>query len=67
MSLAGPAFGLRANDGEGLGYGRCVGILTGGPSGGHTAPVLDAVQYIFKCWKAKLLIEPISLPVLLGV
>lgn len=41
--LGGPAFGLRSNDSEGEGHGRCVAILVGGPSGGHQACVLGAV------------------------
>lgn len=50
MSLAGPAFGLRANGGEGTGFGRCVAVLAGGPSGGHLAPVLDAVR-VLQFWE----------------
>lgn len=42
--LAGPAFGLRANDGEGIGLGRCIAVLVGGASGGHQAAVLNAVR-----------------------
>ena len=42
--LAGPAFGLRVNEGEGTGYGRCVAVLVGGSSGGHVAPVKNAVS-----------------------
>ncbi|TDL28656.1 WD40 repeat-like protein [Rickenella mellea] len=40
--LGGPAFGLRSNESEGDGHGRCVAILVGGPSGGHQACVLGA-------------------------
>ena len=43
-SAAGPAFGLAANEKEGLGMGRCVIVLTGGRSGGHNAAVLGAVR-----------------------
>lgn len=44
MSLAGPPFGLRSTDSEGLNFGRCVALLAGGPSGGHLAPVQCAVS-----------------------
>ena len=44
MALAGPAFGMRVNDGEGFGLGRCIATLTGVISGGHQAPVLGAVS-----------------------
>lgn len=44
QALAGPAFGMRVNEGEGFGLGRCVAVLAGGPSGGHMAPVLGAVS-----------------------
>ena len=39
-SCAGPAFGLRANEREGIGLGNCIAILAGGASGGHQAAVL---------------------------
>ena len=42
--MGGPAFGLRSNDSEGEGMGRCVAVLAGGPSGGHQAAVLGAVS-----------------------
>ena len=41
--MAGPAFGIRASEGEGDGCGVCFAILCGGPSGGHRAAVLDLV------------------------
>ena len=44
MAHGGPAFGLRANDGEGYGFGRCIAILAGGPAGGHQSAVLCAVS-----------------------
>lgn len=44
MSLGGAPFGLRANEPEGIDYGRCTAILVGGSSGGHAAAVLDAIS-----------------------
>lgn len=44
MCQAGPAFGLRAHEGEGEGLGRCIAVLAGGQSGGHQAAVLGVVS-----------------------
>lgn len=41
-SLAGAAHGLQLNEPEGSGLGRCIIVLMGGRSGGHTAAVLGA-------------------------
>ena len=51
--LAGPAFGLRANEGEGKGRGRCVAVLVGGSSGGHLAPVQSAVSFSYRINRTK--------------
>ena len=42
-SLGGAPHGLQSSESEGVGTGRCVAILCGGPSGGHNAAVLNAV------------------------
>jgi hypothetical protein len=47
-SAASLAFGLIANEKEGVGMGRCVIVLTGGRSGGHKAAVLGAVRSFSK-------------------
>lgn len=41
-SLGGAPHGLQASEPEGMGVGRCVSVLCGGPSGGHEAAVLSA-------------------------
>ncbi|KAG1749936.1 WD40-repeat-containing domain protein [Suillus paluster] len=41
-SLGGAPHGLQASEPEGMGTGRCVAVLCGGPSGGHDAAVLSA-------------------------
>ncbi|KAH7929326.1 WD40 repeat-like protein [Leucogyrophana mollusca] len=41
-SLGGAPHGLQASEPEGIGIGRCVAVLVGGPSGGHNAAVLGA-------------------------
>ncbi|KIJ68509.1 hypothetical protein HYDPIDRAFT_106709 [Hydnomerulius pinastri MD-312] len=41
-SLGGAPHGLQASEPEGVGVGRCVAVLCGGPSGGHEAAVLSA-------------------------
>ncbi|KAG2150060.1 WD40-repeat-containing domain protein [Suillus cothurnatus] len=41
-SLGGAPHGLQASEPEGMGIGRCVSVLCGGPSGGHEAAVLGA-------------------------
>ncbi|KIM66244.1 hypothetical protein SCLCIDRAFT_14602 [Scleroderma citrinum Foug A] len=41
-SLGGAPHGLQASEPEGVGIGRCVIVLCGGPSGGHDAAVLGA-------------------------
>ncbi|KAH0838264.1 hypothetical protein J3R83DRAFT_6520 [Lanmaoa asiatica] len=41
-SLGGAPHGLQSSEPEGVGIGRCVAILCGGPSGGHNAAVLNA-------------------------
>lgn len=41
-SLGGAPHGLQASEPEGMGVGRCIGVLCGGPSGGHQAAVLSA-------------------------
>lgn len=41
-SLGGAPHGLQASEPEGMGVGRCVSVLCGGPSGGHQAAVLSA-------------------------
>ncbi|KIJ21805.1 hypothetical protein PAXINDRAFT_5942 [Paxillus involutus ATCC 200175] len=41
-SLGGAPHGLQASEPEGVGIGRCVAVLCGGPSGGHDAAVLNA-------------------------
>ncbi|KAG2159804.1 WD40-repeat-containing domain protein [Suillus bovinus] len=41
-SLGGAPHGLQASEPEGMGIGRCIGVLCGGPSGGHEAAVLSA-------------------------
>lgn len=46
MSLGGPAFGLRANEPEGVDFGRCTAVLSGGQSGGHMHSVLGAVRLL---------------------
>ncbi|KAH8120148.1 WD40 repeat-like protein [Phellopilus nigrolimitatus] len=54
MSLAGPAFGLRANDGEGIGYGRCVAVLAGGHPAFHpTFPLVATcgMDHAVKLWQ----------------
>lgn len=43
-SLGGAPHGLQASEPEGVGIGRCVVVLCGGPSGGHDAAVLGAVR-----------------------
>lgn len=48
-SLGGAPHGLQSSEPEGVGIGRCVAILCGGPSGGHNAAVLNAVG-VFKDW-----------------
>ena len=45
-SLGGAPHGLQSSEPEGVGTGRCVAVLCGGPSGGHNAAVLNAVGYI---------------------
>jgi polycomb protein EED len=45
-SLGGAPHGLQANEPEGMGVGRCVAVLCGGPSGGHDAAVLNAVSTV---------------------
>ena len=42
-SLGGAPHGLQSSEPEGVGIGRCVAVLCGGPSGGHNAAVLNAV------------------------
>ncbi|EJD04130.1 WD40 repeat-like protein [Fomitiporia mediterranea MF3/22] len=42
MAMAGAPLGVRANEPEGVDYGRCTAILTGETSGSHPAPVLGA-------------------------
>ncbi|KAF8445884.1 WD40-repeat-containing domain protein [Boletus edulis BED1] len=41
-SLGGAPHGLQSSEPEGVGTGRCVAVLCGGPSGGHNAAVLNA-------------------------
>ncbi|KAG0708806.1 WD40-repeat-containing domain protein [Suillus ampliporus] len=41
-SLCGAPHGLQASEPEGMGTGRCIAVLCGGPSGGHDAAVLSA-------------------------
>ncbi|KAG8219761.1 WD40-repeat-containing domain protein [Butyriboletus roseoflavus] len=41
-SLGGAPHGLQSSEPEGVGIGRCVAVLCGGPSGGHNAAVLNA-------------------------
>ncbi|KAL4070894.1 WD40-repeat-containing domain protein [Scleroderma citrinum] len=41
-SLGGAPHGLQPSEPEGIGIGRCVIVLCGGPSGGHDAAVLGA-------------------------
>ncbi|KAG2154785.1 WD40-repeat-containing domain protein [Suillus clintonianus] len=41
-SLGGAPHGLQASEPEGVGIGRCIVVLCGGPSGGHEAAVLNA-------------------------
>lgn len=41
-SLGGAPHGLQSSEPEGIGIGRCLVVLCGGPSGGHEAAVLGA-------------------------
>lgn len=43
-SLGGAPHGLQSSEPEGVGIGRCIAVLSGGPSGGHDAAVLGAVS-----------------------
>ncbi|OJA16264.1 hypothetical protein AZE42_00148 [Rhizopogon vesiculosus] len=45
-SLGGAPHGLQASEPEGMGIGRCVAVLCGGPSGGHDAAVLSAAFHL---------------------
>lgn len=47
-SLGGAPHGLQASEPEGMGVGRCIGVLCGGPSGGHQAAVLNAVSRAYE-------------------
>ncbi|EIW86772.1 hypothetical protein CONPUDRAFT_44031, partial [Coniophora puteana RWD-64-598 SS2] len=44
MSLGGAPHGLQSSESEGEGFGCCMAIFAGGPSGGHEAPILGAVS-----------------------